>query len=127
MTQEEYVQIIHNLDNSFKDNFVIRWHDGQGGKSEPIRGFTATHKINPNIHRVVDKDYVNHLNKEAQARSHKIYKQDYEKTFYVTTKVSSQQATLLRLKYGDTLRYFEQADSQVVVRWPRSVFLNEIS
>ena len=118
MTQEEYIQIMQNLDNSFKDNFNIRWHDGKGGKSEPIRGFTAIHKINPNIHRVVDKDFVNHLQKTVRVNPHQSYYKDVNRRQPVTTCVSPQEALLLRLKYGDELKYFEQSDGQVRVVWP---------
>lgn len=118
MTQEEYIQIMQNLNNSFKDNFIIRWHDGKGGKSEPIRGFTATHKINPNIHRVVDKDYVNHLQKTVRVNPHQSYYKNVNRNQPVSTWVSPQQALLLRLKYGDELKYFEQSDGQVRVVWP---------
>lgn len=112
MTQEEYVQIIHNLDNSFKDNFNIHWHDGKGGKSQPIRGFTATHKHNPNVKRVVDKEYVNNLQKQVQIST--LSKQHRKKS---TSLVSPERATLLRLKFDDRLKYIEQADGKVLVVW----------
>lgn len=115
MTQQEYVQIIHNLDNSFKDNFNIHWHDGKGGKSQPIRGFTATHKHNPNVKRVVDKEYVNNLQKQVQTSTSHFSNQHRKKS---TSLVSPERATLLRLKFGDQLKYIEQADGKVLVEWP---------
>lgn len=117
MTQEEYVQIIHNLYNSFKTYFDIRWQDGKGGKSQPILGFTATHRFNSIIHKIVNKDYVDHLQKQVPTNSYKSRKYNYSKQ-PVVTKVNAQQATLLRLKYGDALRYFEQTDGQVLIWWP---------
>ena len=67
---------------------------------------------------MVDKDYVDHLQKTVKVSPHQSNYKNVNRNQPVSTWVSPQQALLLRLKYGDELKYFEQSDGQVRVVWP---------